>query len=545
MVFDKHSSAVGFCLICVTGLLCAEEPISISAIYPAGGTAGTTIQLETIGKFSSWPAKCHADRDGLAVTAQKESGKWQVKISDSAVGAYWLRFYDDAGASGLKPFLISQAMGSIEKEPNDKTVSANVVKLPSVFHGRLQKKGDVDVIRVNLKKGDSLVAAVTANQQLASPFDGVLQICNHDGIVLDQSDDERGLDPQLKFTVPREGDYLLRVFGFPTTPNSTIGFAGGETFVYTMALTTGPFVDYLLPLHLQKNSVEAKTVGWNLPTNPTFPLYSHPQGRYGWLQSNQTSDPVVGNYCRIKLVDHATDYEQDDIPAEQPRKLSLPIDWTGVIKPARDVDALQVTLSKGDAISVKVRSLSLGFVADPLLTIVDPKGTTVARIDDVKKERDPGYEFTAKMDGDYQFTITDTFGHGGDRHVYHVHVQKNTPDFALEVPDDTFVVKLGASVEIPVTVHREQKFKEVIQVSQVESSKIAGIEFNTVASQPENDSADKVVLKVTCGPKTKPGYYTFRLKGVVAEQQRLAEYILLADDSHHHDFALVVVGDKK
>ena len=72
------------------------------------------------------------------------------------------------------------------------------------------------------------------------------------------------------------GTYLIRVFAFPVSPDSSIRFAGGEAFLYRLTLTTAGFLDHVFPLAIFKDgrgSVEA--VGSNLPQTPrrlTVPL---------------------------------------------------------------------------------------------------------------------------------------------------------------------------------------------------------------------------------------------------------------------------------
>ena len=47
--------------------------------------------------------------------------------------------------------------------------------------------------------------------------------------MLAQNNDYHGLDPQVRLPVPEDGTYIVRMFAFPATPDSSIGFAGGET----------------------------------------------------------------------------------------------------------------------------------------------------------------------------------------------------------------------------------------------------------------------------------------------------------------------------
>src|SRR5262249_2376486 len=139
-------------------------------------------------------------------------------------------------------------------EPNNSPQKAQLVStLPIVANGKLTPAGDVDVFAVSLVKGQTLVALFEAHETLASPLDGVMQIVSPTGNVLAFNHDTRGLDPQIVLTAPANGSYLVRVFGFPSAPNQSIGFAGGDQLVYRLTLSAGPAVDYPWPLAVTAN----------------------------------------------------------------------------------------------------------------------------------------------------------------------------------------------------------------------------------------------------------------------------------------------------
>ena len=98
------------------------------------------------------------------------------------------------------------------------------------------------------------MADVLANQVLKSPMDAVLQIASAEGFLLAQADDSPGLDPRLVFTAPEAGDYFVRIFAFPETPNSSIRYAGGNDYLYRLTLTTGPYLHHTLPLAFKPGS---------------------------------------------------------------------------------------------------------------------------------------------------------------------------------------------------------------------------------------------------------------------------------------------------
>jgi hypothetical protein len=127
-----------------------------------------------------------------------------------------------------------------------------------------------------------------ANRRLGSPMDGLLQVARTDGIVLAENDDVHGRDPQIVFQAPAAGTYVVRTFAFPATPDSKIGFSGGETFLYRLTLTTRGFIDHPYPLAVTRGkTLEVLAEGWNIgddarmlrvePLDGTLAVASHPK----------------------------------------------------------------------------------------------------------------------------------------------------------------------------------------------------------------------------------------------------------------------------
>ena len=124
-----------------------------------------------------------------------------------------------------------------EAETNDLPHKPQVVEPRVVVNGKLAKGGDVDGYRVELKQGQTLVANVQGNSVLGSPMDSVLQLSELaerqtssiagspprvEAFTVAQNHDATGLDPQIVFTAPKDAAYLVRVFAFPSEPNSSI-----------------------------------------------------------------------------------------------------------------------------------------------------------------------------------------------------------------------------------------------------------------------------------------------------------------------------------
>jgi hypothetical protein len=106
-----------------------------------------------------------------------------------------------------------------ETDCNDTPAEAQRVTLPATVDGRIERAGDVDFFRFSGAAGQEVVAEVIA-RRLGSPVDSMLSLTDAHGRRLaanDDSDDKGfGLlthhaDSRLRFTLPADGDYLLRL----------------------------------------------------------------------------------------------------------------------------------------------------------------------------------------------------------------------------------------------------------------------------------------------------------------------------------------------
>ena len=245
----------------------AAKPPTLDSLFPPGGQRGQTVAVTAAGSFSQWPVKAWTDDEGLEVRPLPEKGKLSIAVaSDARVGVHWLRLFDDEGATALRPFLVGTLPEVVETEPNDDPTRPQRLETACVtVNGKLGQSGDVDGFAVPLQKGQTLVAALEANRRLGSPLDGLLQVVSAAGFVLDENDDAPDRDPLLVFKAPADGTYIVRAFAFPSVPDSQIGFAGGDAFVYRLTLTTQGFVDHLYPLAVPRAAPgRVEAVGWNI-----------------------------------------------------------------------------------------------------------------------------------------------------------------------------------------------------------------------------------------------------------------------------------------
>ncbi len=424
----------------------------------------------------------------------------------------------------MRPFVIGTCHEINEVEPNDDVSKAEPLpELPVVVNGQHGKSGDADVYAVSLRKGQVLIVSLMANRTIGSPQDAVLQLLGPTGFVVEQNEDDQGFDPQLSYVVPVDGIYSIRTWAFPATPDSSIRLFGSPACVYRLLVTTGLFVDHVMPMAAQAGVAQKIQLrGWNLTQSEIeiTPPISAVDRPFEW--------PLDGWHNRLPtsvlVQSELTATEVEPNPLAQPQVLALPILVTGEISQPRDVDAFQFSAKKGQKLRCEVVARDAGSLLDPVLRIYDTMGKKLQEADDDgKQSADPDVEFTAPADGEYRATITDRFLHHGDRFAYRLSIAPPQPDFSLTVAADAFVLNAGKELEIPVTVSRLAGFADDIPI-QV-TGLPAGVSAEAVTSASKGDSAKSVKLKLKSDGQTATWSGPFQIvgqPGASAVRERMA-----------------------
>ncbi|MBC8352013.1 MAG: PPC domain-containing protein [Planctomycetes bacterium] len=519
-----------------TSTLLAAPP-KCDSLFPAGGQRGQQVSVTAAGSFSNWPVSAWVDREGIQVESDADKGKLKINIADTASGVYLIRMSDKEGATQLRPFAVDSLPEVTETEPNNELTAANKIEQSAIVNGRLEKSGDIDGFAFEMKAGQTLVASLDANRTFGSPMDSVLQICGADGFVIKQNDDQRGLDPQIAFIAPRNGRYVVRIFAFPLTPNSTIAFAGASTYIYRLTLTTGGFVDHVLPLSAQSDvTANSSLFGWNLPPDIAITQASVADGIRLFA-----THPEFASQVEQSLSPYSALVADADASQATPQVIKWPTVVTGRIDAERDEDVFQVTAKKGTKLSIQVESDSLGFLLDPLVQVLDAEGKTIGEVDDTSRKRDCLLVQTIPADGDYRIVVRDVHRYGGFRYVYRMTIGEAKPDFALTLTNDSYVLTPGTPLEIPVTIGRQNGFSGEIVVKAIELPD--GVTCEVVKSEAKGDSSKsvKVVLKAEADPASAP----FKVVGSTSGEgaiERTARYTIAGTTTEYSKAWLTVAA---
>jgi hypothetical protein len=506
----------------------ADAP-NVAGLIPSGGQRGTEVTVRAIdsqgarrgrgrrrraestpqpkanvGDWQMW-----ADAPGIELMDSESDDSLKVRLAaDVSPGTHWLRFYTAEGASGLRPFVVGTAGEVAETEPNDSLENAQrLAELPATINGVLEKAGEVDTFGVTLQAGQTLVAVLAAKQTLGSPMDGILQVVDAQGFVMEQNHDHQGLDSRVLFTAKKDGAYFVRAFAFPSDPGTGIAFAGAPSYLYRLTIATGPFIDRVAPLAVTAGQpAKLQPGGWNLPADageieaPPLAAGIHPVFHDGWQST-----------AKILATPHPVVMETEPNSLAEPQAIAIPQTVSGAIGEPGDIDGWKFSAEAGKRLAFTLTATALGSSLDAVLRIHDATGKVLQEFDDAPLDgADVHVVFAAPQAGEFVAVVTDRFAHGGPGYGYALSIAEETPEAVLSVAADAFIVKADAPLEIPVTVERRAGFAAPISIAV--SGLPEGVTANAVVSEPHGDSSKSVKLSLTSS-RTEPWSGPIRIAG--------------------------------
>jgi len=183
-----------------------------TAVYPAGGKAGETLEVTFLGD----PTGPIPQLVKLPATRQDKFGAYAEQAGVSSPSPNWIR---------VSPFA-----NVLESAPNQDKEHATAAEMlpPLALNGIVSKKGEADWFRFKAKKGQALDLNVYA-RRLRSPLDSVLDVFDASGKSIASNDDTGGPDSYLKLTPDSDGEYFVRI-------KDQLG-NGGPDYTYRIEIT--------------------------------------------------------------------------------------------------------------------------------------------------------------------------------------------------------------------------------------------------------------------------------------------------------------------
>lgn len=432
--------------LAVAATASAADPI-LTHCFPAGAARGVDTEVKLVGKFDPWPCQVWAAAPGIVFKPGKDTGVFTVSVAaDVPIGPCLIRAHNSEGASLPIAIVIDDTAPTAEVEPNNEPSTAQAAPAPTTtVNGRHEKPDDVDSYAVSLHQGQALAAWVEA-YVLAAGYDPMLRIVDEAGRVLAFNHDHVTLDPFLVFTAPRDGRFVVQTMGHAYPASTDVRFAGGETCLYRLHLTTGPVVRHTWPLGVTRGSVvEVGLEGWNLS-----------ERRVSIDPSNvPAAVPVV-----VSTLPESVESKDSSV-------LTVPCAVSGRLEARGQVDSFTFKATQGTVWVFEVTGRRLGSEIDARLTIRDRDGKELSTSDDEGGFLEPRLVWTAPADGEYSVAVGDVTHRGGHEFYYRLSVEPAAPSLTGTASSHSFKVAASQSVQVKVTAAPAHGFKSKVRLAAV------------------------------------------------------------------------------
>ncbi len=506
------------------------------SVSPAGAKAGTTVEVLFAGTDLEGLEKMIFSHPGIkaepvyeevkkedpkkadpkksdkapAPPAAPKLIKFKVTVpADTPLGIHDVRISGKAGISNSRAFQITDLNEINEKEPNNDIPEAQKIEINTVINGVISAPTDVDFYSLKGKKGQRILASCLASS-LDSKAVPLVEIFDTEDRLLSSSKNYDGNDALADFTVPNDGDYIIRVCQF--TYN-----AGSAEHFYRLMVGTFPWIDAVFPNAIVAGqTVPATYYGRNLtggvldPTQKTdgvvlekvsAPLACPASGSLSYSKYTTKISPQMlwnkafeaklknasgtSNAVLVTVSDIPVVLEKDDNDSiAKAQKIALPCLVCGKIDKRGDKDWYSFSAKKSEKVLIKLAGESLGSQADLFFRVVGKDGkSAVSELDDKQdplniklgsNTTDPGsYLFNVPEDGDYSVLVGSRQSSNlfGARHHYQLRLAPPTEDFTLVVMPssnfrpDVLTIPKGGMNYLSVFAFREEGYKGEINIS--------------------------------------------------------------------------------
>ena len=421
----------------------AAAPV-LTHMHPAGIQIGTSATVKLVGSFAPWPCQVWADDPGIILTPLAEEATFTLAVAAGVKpGPHLIRAYNAEGASAPISLAVDRAVQTLEVEPNDDFRAPQVLSGSiATCNGRLEKTGDVDSFRVELARGQTLVASVEA-YVLASSCDALLRVVDAAGTTLAFNHDHITSDPMVVFAAPQDGAYVVQVMGHKYPASTDVNFAGGADGVYRLHLSTGPVV------------------------RNTWPLAA-PRGRKSWVSLegwNVAAAPVEVEEGSALPFPVAFSGLEEQVETGEGQVLAVPSALSGRLESSGDEDRFSFAAAKDQPVEFALSGPSAGSRIDPWLKVLDAAGKELAGNDDDGSSREARLVWTPPAEGTYAVAVGDLTQRGGPDFYYRLVMTQPAPAVAASTAVSFLKIEAGKSAEIKVAVSFSHGFAAPVKLA--------------------------------------------------------------------------------
>ena len=429
-----HSRTIVFLFFVLAASHVWAQP-SVSYTVPGAVQSGKTIELTLHGAKLDDPLRVWTSFPAKVELVPAEAGKKDLtsrtcKITVDATAAGDIGGFVVGNATGTSDVLYISLDDLASVADDGKNVSlsaAQVLSLPIAVDG-VSNGAQFDHYKFSAKKGQRIAFEVVA-ARIGSAFDPVLRLLDHAGKEILFADDDSSLGADCRFThlFAADGDYVvevhdnqyrggdryrLRVGDFPLVTSAfPLGGRFGSTAKFDFA---GPSADGTTPVFVRIPD-EVRT--GRIAVNARFP-----DGK-----SSATATLVASRLPEAREIE-----PHNDIKIAS--QVTLPCAVNGILGDEADRDYFQFAAVKGQAISFKAVSRSLGSPALLFMRLLKADGGQLAETA-VSAEEEFTLTHTFAADGIYHLMVYDLLRRGGPEYAYRVEMASNV-GFSLSLKND-------------------------------------------------------------------------------------------------------------
>ena len=444
----------------------------ITSLFPPGAARGGSVDV-TVGGGADLDEvdQLVFSHPGMTAVQKRDASGNPVAntftvtvAADVPGGFYDARVRGLFGISNPRVFRVDSLAEGAEVEPNNAAAQATPASVDSIMNGRSNGAADVDFFRIPVKAGQTISISSEA-ARIDSPMQPLLQLFSAAGRRLVESRRIFSQEASVVWTATADEELMLRI--------QDAVYGGGDQFVYRIAISVRPLVDWVEPAFVAAGGAsEVSVFGRHLPGGePTAltvggqPIYRikasvdpaagrSPIGASATAAAADTFwwNGVDGNLVRMGRSELAPVLESAAGPEQS---VTLPVDVSGAFAERADEDIYRFDAKKGESWVIDVAAGRLGSIADPLLMVekinTAADGTvTYARLATEDDDRqnpggadlptlsdDPSFRLDVPEDGSYRIRLRDRYSdaRGDARLQYRLCVRKPKPDFSLVVFD--------------------------------------------------------------------------------------------------------------
>jgi hypothetical protein len=435
------------CSLAMSHIVWAQPMPSLSGMAPIYLRQGETREVVLNGQNLGGAQRAEvAAPKGL--TAELLAGTpLRVKLSaagDAPLGERELRIVTPLGVTRPVGVTVGQFQLVADKEPNNATDSAQPLPLPAAIVGRIDAPGDVDVYRLDAKKGQHLIFDAHA-VRVGSPLEPVMTVHDASGRELPRAADEyHGGDPLIAFDVPADGAYLLQV--------RDLQYRGGADFGYRIEAGEIPYVEALLPMSGRRGEkVAVKAIGHNL--GAAEPIVLDLGGHEEEIGVRAKTPAGWSNALPFSITDESRAATAAS-SATQPAAVPVPSEISGVLREPGAEHFYKFRVPATQPVTLAITARKTGSPLDALLTLKTAGGEVI-------EQSNGGGDAEARISrqlnaGEFIASVRDLTYAGGQSYSYRLSLTTSggAPDFAVRVMPDSVRIARGGNAKLWCEVTR-------------------------------------------------------------------------------------------